>query len=428
MMTKQLSVFIFVALLLALAALIGAQNQKRRMRMRKSKDGEGNYRLSGRRDSELRAARDSSSAAVKFRAPGNHRFLFVGGLQRSGTTPLMRALSEFEDVSHLGERHFDSAPSYWPMFEGKFAQSVLPYPNERYTLFDGGAHAGPTGRQCSVTMSGQVKPWGARRPTERWSGVNDVNAEKLWSEWSRGWDLSRRWLMAKSPEDLLMTRAIGELLKPSRFLIVVRHPAVVAMAQSKWASSHAPGEHNYAALIENWVQCHRYVRHDVGVRGDNVRIVYYEHFRDHAEELYELIAQWLGIGLKSRVEIRRHAIEEAVRIGPHGRNTKYAAAIAQRNAIGNATLEEGSDGVFVRNHRGQLYRPYGAYAFPLTELEREQLSSNGATDVAMRKYGYSMDKLDEPTGMDCRSSLFRPWCAHLIVPKSKQSKFVGLFA
>lgn len=58
------------------------------------------------------------------------------------------------------------------------------------------------------------------------------SAQRLAAEWGRHWDLQRRVLLEKSPPNLVMTRFLQQLFPDSGFIMVVRHPVIVALSTS----------------------------------------------------------------------------------------------------------------------------------------------------------------------------------------------------
>lgn len=139
-----------------------------------------------------------------------HRFVFVAGLHRSGTTLVFRLLRDHPQIS--GFRFADAAERE---HEGQHLQSVYPSGTQNggpgYFAFQESAHL-----------------------TEDSSLVGPENSARLFEEWAQHWDLSKPYLLEKSPPNLVMTRFLQELFPNSYFVIVVRHPIVVTLATLKW--------------------------------------------------------------------------------------------------------------------------------------------------------------------------------------------------
>lgn len=138
------------------------------------------------------------------------RFVFIAGLHRSGTTPLFKALRGHPMVS--GFRIPGGAERE---HEGQLHQTVYPR----------GVEMGGPGYFCLDRAS--------------WLDENSAlatlpNAERLFLEWGRLWDLSRPYLLEKSPPNLVRMRFLQRLFPNTYFVVIVRHPIAVSLATMKW--------------------------------------------------------------------------------------------------------------------------------------------------------------------------------------------------
>ena len=156
----------------------------------------------------------------------DHRLVFVGGLHRSGTTPLTRALAAHPQISGFADTGVEED-------EGQHLQDV--YPPAR-------AHGGP----------GRFALAPAAHLTEASPLLTPDTATRLLDQWRPHWDLSRPVLVEKSPPNLLMSRFLQGAFPDARFVMVVRHPAIVSLSTRKWARLRSLG-----ALLEHWFAAHR---------------------------------------------------------------------------------------------------------------------------------------------------------------------------
>lgn len=189
-----------------------------------------------------------------------HKFVFVGGLHRSGTTPLARWLEQHPEVSGL------SGTGVWED-EGQHLQTVYPPARD---------FGGP-GR-FAFRQTGQI-PEEATRPHLR---------TRLLEEWGPHWDLDRRVLVEKSPPNLVRMRFLQALFPEAAFVVVTRHPVAVAYATQKWSRT------SLDSLIHHWLAAHDWFLEDAAyVRA--VTIVRYEDLMAHPGDVMRVLHKRLGI-------------------------------------------------------------------------------------------------------------------------------------
>jgi hypothetical protein len=155
----------------------------------------------------------------------DHNFIFLCGLHRSGTSPLFRILREHPEIS--GFRDTGA-----PEDEGQHLQSVIPPAK----AFGGPGHFG-FAPEAHLTEASNL--------------ATRENGQKLFEQWSIYWDKRKRFLLEKSPPNLIRTRFLQAMFPKSHFIVIFRHPIATSLATKKWTSS------SLESLIEHWLHCHR---------------------------------------------------------------------------------------------------------------------------------------------------------------------------
>ncbi|MBM6402076.1 sulfotransferase family protein [Phycicoccus sonneratiae] len=201
------------------------------------------------------------------------RFVFVGGLHRSGTTPLARLLARHPEVAGISGSGVSED-------EGVHLQDV--YPPIR-------AHGG-MGRFAHDPRA---------HLTEDSPLVSDENAQRLVESWSPYWDTSRRLLLEKSPGNLVMGRFLQALFPGSALVVVVRHPVVASLALEKWnpwpVARNGRRHTSLPDLVGHWVRAHELLLEDAPHHRRLLVLRYEDLVADPSARLGE-VADHLGLG------------------------------------------------------------------------------------------------------------------------------------
>ena len=212
---------------------------------------------------------DRAFVAIGDRRIATDQLLFVGGMHRSGTTPLADLLAQHEQISGLRSTSVK-------MDEGQHLQDVYPRTRSgmgRFAL-EPGAHL-----------------------TEDSPLVSPQNAQRLLASWAPYWDLDSPLLLEKTPRNLVMGRFLQALFPGSALIVVVRHPIVVSLAMEKWnplVSRKGRLHVSLSTQLKNWTTAHRQLFDDMRHR-DRVLVLRYEDLLRDTPLYLERIREFLGL-------------------------------------------------------------------------------------------------------------------------------------
>jgi hypothetical protein len=217
-----------------------------------------------------------------------HRFTFIGGLHRSGTSLLFRCLREHPLISGFHGTGVSEE-------EGQHLQSVYP---------------------PAITYGGPGR-FGFH-PEAHLTEASDLltrdNRLRLFEEWKTYWDIEKPVLLEKSPSNLIRTRFLQEVFPNSYFVIVTRHPIAVSYATQKWSYT------SLVELIEHWLVCHETFRQDKEHLG-RLLMLKYEDFVEQPQTALTKIYSFLNLPDHSNaIEVREGANEQYLRLWRTGQD------------------------------------------------------------------------------------------------------------
>ena len=189
-----------------------------------------------------------------------HRFLFIGGLHRSGTSTLHRLLREHPDAS--GFKDTGAIED-----EGQHLQDVFP-PGKKF---------GGPGR-FAFEPAASLDDEDALR--------SEQSRQRLLREWGAYYDLTRPVLLEKSPPNLIRADYFRSLFPGCRFIFIVRHPICVALATRKWSKT------SVLELLLHWVIAHRRMASQCG---DDTIVLRYEDFIAAPEYFLDRVLDHAGL-------------------------------------------------------------------------------------------------------------------------------------
>lgn len=223
-------------------------------------------------------------------------FAFIGGLHRSGTSPVHRLLATHPDVST-----FEGTGV--PEDEGQHLQSLIPPARA-----SGGP--GSFGRDPSAHL------------TELDQLCSPESATRLLDEWMPYWDASKRVKVEKSPPNIIRFRFLQGLFPGAHAIVVIRHPLAVALATSKWARFTS-----LSRLVEHWCIVHEIFAADVPL----IRPLLVIHYEDLIRDPVAVAAR-----LASHLEVVPEFVTSGIR---RDGNRRYADLWNARTARASSRRE-----------------------------------------------------------------------------------------
>ena len=203
----------------------------------------------------------------------NHKFIFICGLHRSGTSLLYKILKEQDAISGMEDTQVIED-------EGQHLQTVFNAANK---------HGGPGkfGFDTESYLDNNSKL------------ITEENKVKLFNQWSKYWDLKKEFLIEKSPPNLIKTKFLQAIFPNSYFITILRHPVATSLATKKWSKT------SHLSLINHWLICHNQYLEDRGKLNKHLTIKY-EDLTKNTSETIKKIETFLELNIKyPQLEIKK---------------------------------------------------------------------------------------------------------------------------
>lgn len=209
-----------------------------------------------------------------------HRFVFLGGLHRSGTTLLGRCLADHPLVSGLSGTGV-------PADEGQHVQSVY-RPAKAY----GGPGRFAFSPEAHLTEDSPL--------------VGTESRERILAAWRPHWELERPYLLEKSPPNLIRMRFLQALFPGALFVVVTRHPIPVSYATQKFRTraQRFRRRMHLRDLLRHWLVAHRLFHEDEPYL-ENLIVVRFERLIREPDACLRDVYDYLGVeALPTEREVR----------------------------------------------------------------------------------------------------------------------------
>ena len=208
-----------------------------------------------------------------------HNYIFVGGLQRSGTTLLGRLLAGSPDVAGLERTPTDED-------EGQFVQDVYPDDHLMGMQVNGG-------RQKGRTVHWAYHPM-AHLTEEDAREILDPRArlERSWAPYLS--NAAAATVVEKSPSNVMKTRFLQEVFPEAKFVIMTRHPISQALAVRKWCRFSQRVGLQLDQMVDHWMRAMSAFELD-RAHLKAVRVVRYEDLVRYPARTMQGLCEFLGI-------------------------------------------------------------------------------------------------------------------------------------
>ena len=224
--------------------------------------------LAGASDKSNEAA--AASFTRKERHP--HHYVFIGGAHFSATTLLQDFLRGENDFSVFTDTRAKQD-------EGQHLQSVYPAANV-------------SGGVCGFGLVSK------NHLTEE--SVYLKRGDEIMRSWKRYWNMSKTFLVEKSPPHIMQTRFLQRLVhpEPASFIILMRHPLDVLSKHCRRTKRHRKFEFSVALrYIDNWLAMYETFFDQDAAQIHRYKVLRFEEWtasKKTAQAAIRNIVDWLG--------------------------------------------------------------------------------------------------------------------------------------
>jgi hypothetical protein len=272
----------------------------------------------------------------------NRKYVFVCGLQRSGTSVLGRNVARLEDCTG-----FKNTGVFQD--EGQFLQNVFPIDGEH-----GGAGRFGFDPRAHLTETSDL--------------LTPENAARLRAGWHAHWDGSKSICVEKTPANILKTRFLQAIFPNSYFIVVRRHPVPVSIASRRWKISVSP----LYRLFEHWLRCHELFEQDKTYL-QHVYELRYEDYVENPERYHQKIAAFIG-----------------TRVPEPPKDDKFRTVTQWRNPAGLRVPEHAMEGT--SGAHNEKYFNRWCYLLEHSFFRHYYRYMANKYEARFAKYGYSLTK------------------------------------
>ncbi len=199
----------------------------------------------------------------------DNEFIFIAGLHRSGTSVLHEIIRSHKEITGF---HNTGVPED----EGQHLQSVYK---------PASAFGGP-GRFAFNPKAYM---------DDSHPLATQANRRTIINQWGKYLDFSCKYIVEKSPPNLIRTRFIQKIFPNSRFIVIFRHPVAISYATKKWTFNPI------IRLIDHAIYAYETFLKDMPYL-QSVYILRYEDFVRNPQNKINEIFDYLGL---SPVKIER---------------------------------------------------------------------------------------------------------------------------